>query len=191
MIDTNALLGAYRVGYFPMSVDGQIKWFSPERRGILPLEKFRISRRLKRVVNRDLFEISINRAFHRVVVSCASRPDPNGNWIDGAIVDSYAELHTSGHAHSVEAWYEGSLVGGLYGVALGGAFCGESMYHAKTDASKVALVGLVERLSERGYTLLDIQWLTSHLAQFGAIEVPRSIYMKLLTDAIKVDRSFD
>ena len=158
MIDTNALLGAYRVGYFPMSVDGQIKWFSPERRGVLPLETFRISRRLKRVVNRGLFEISINRAFQRVVVSCASRPDPNGNWIDGEIVDSYAVLHASGHAHSVEAWYEGSLVGGLYGVALGGAFFGESMFHTKTDASKVALVGLVERLSERGYTLLDIQW---------------------------------
>ena len=191
MIDTNALLGAYRVGYFPMSVDGQIKWFSPERRGILPLETFRISRRLNRVVNRGLFEISINRAFQRVVVSCASRPDPNGNWIDGEIVDSYAVLHASGHAHSIEAWYEGGLVGGLYGVALGGAFFGESMFHTKTDASKVALVGLVERLSERGYTLLDIQWLTPHLAQFGAIEVPRSRYMKLLTDAITVDRSFD
>ncbi len=191
MIDTNALLGAYRVGYFPMSVDGQIKWFSPERRGILPLEIFRISRRLKRVVNRGLFEVSINRAFQRVVVSCASRPDPIGNWIDGKIVDSYKALHTSGYAHSVEVWHRGGLVGGLYGVALGGAFFGESMFHTKTDASKVALVGLVERLSERGYTLLDIQWLTSHLAQFGAIEVTRSRYMKLLTDAIKVDRSFD
>ncbi len=178
------LLRAYRAGFFPMSVDGQIRWFSPRERGIVPLESFHLSRRFRRVVRQGRFEVTINRAFDRVVAACASRPDPDGTWIDAEIAESYGALHREGHAHSVEAWRDGMLVGGLYGVALRGAFFGESMFHVETDASKVALAALVDRLRARDYRLLDVQWVTPHLARFGAVEVPRGEYLARLERAM-------
>ena len=186
MITSTMLLRAYRAGFFPMSVDGEIRWFSPQERGIVPLESFHLSRRLRRVVRQGRFEVTINRAFDRVVASCASRPDPDGTWIDAEIAGSYGALHREGHAHSLETWRDGMLVGGLYGVALRGAFFGESMFHVETDASKVALAALVERLRARDYRLLDVQWVTPHLARFGAVEVLRDQYLERLERAMLV-----
>ena len=136
------------------------------------------------------FEVAVDRAFEGVVAACASRPDTDGTWIDAEIAESYAALHRAGFAHSVEAWQQGELVGGLYGVTLRGAFFGESMFHRATDASKVAVAWLVERLRARGYTLLDIQWVTPHLASLGAVAVHRTRYRALLADAMRRDCRF-
>src|SRR5262249_47917496 len=162
-------------GWFPMAVDDEIRWFSPDPRGILPLEAVHIPRRLARAARKGAFRIEIDRAFGEVIRACASDDrdsDDPGTWISDEIIESYEALHALGVAHSVEAWNGDRLVGGLYGVAIRGAFFGESMFHRETDASKVALVALVERLQSRGYTLLDTQWVTPHLVQFGAIEIP-------------------
>ena len=191
MIPINTLLGAYRTGFFPMAVGGRVGWFSPDQRGILPLDAMHVPRRLGRLVRRGGFEISVNRAFDEVIRACAARPDDAGNWIDDEIIKSYAALHEAGFAHSVEAWRGTELAGGLYGVSLKGAFFGESMFHEVTDASKVALVGLVDRLRSHGYRLLDLQWSTPHLATFGAMEVPRRRYLELLAEAMEVDCTFD
>src|SRR6187402_2868 len=159
-----------------MATDGQIRWYSPDPRGVLPLNQVHIPRRLARVARQARFRIAIDTAFGDVIRACAAddrdREDA-GTWIDDQIIESYTALHDLGLAHSVEAWNGDRLVGGLYGVALRGAFFGESMFHRETDASKVALVALVERLRMRGFTLLDTQWVTPHLEQFGAIEIPR------------------
>lgn len=188
MLSVDLLVSAYASGWFPMAVGtGEIRWFSPDPRGIIPLDTFRTSRRLARVVRRGSFRIEINRNFADVIRACALAerdPEDAGTWIDQEIVDSYCAMHEAGYAHSVEAWQDGRLAGGLYGVALGGAFFGESMFHQVTDASKVALVALVERLRERGFTLLDTQWTTDHLEQFGAVDIPRSEYLKLLAGAL-------
>ena len=180
MIPVATLLGAYRAGYFPMAVDGHVRWFSPERRGVIPLDRFRISRRLARVLRQERFRCTVNQAFHDVIAACAWRDDADGTWIDDEIRESYCLLHRAGHAHSVEAWAGDRLAGGLYGVSLRGAFFGESMFHRDRDASKVALSCLVERLRGRGYRLLDVQWVTPHLEQFGAVEIPRARYLALL-----------
>ncbi len=166
-----------------MAVDGEVRWFSPDPRGILPLDSFHVSRRLARVWRQGLFRIEINQAFADVIRACAADdrdPHDPGSWISDEIIESYTALHARGFAHSVEAWRNDRLVGGLYGVALGGAFFGESMFFRETDASKVALLALVERLRSRGYTLLDTQWLTAHLEQFGAVEVSRADYLRRL-----------
>ena len=147
-------------------------------------------RRLQRVLRQDRFHTTINKAFGEVIRACASRLDDAGNWIDEDIVASYHQLHDIGFAHSVEVWHEGRLAGGLYGVSLRGAFFGESMFHRMSDASKVALCALVARLDTRGYRLLDLQWLTPHLAQLGAVEVPRQVYLEMLTEAMRVDCTF-
>jgi len=194
MIPTDLLVSAYSSGWFPMAVgDGSIRWFSPDPRGIIPLDGFHVSRRLARVVRSRAFEIEINRDFDAVIRGCASVPrdaeDP-GTWIDEEIYESYSALHRAGLAHSVEAWQDGRLAGGLYGVALGSAFFGESMFHHVTDASKVALVALVDRLRDRGFTLLDTQWTTEHLEQFGAIEIPRRRYLALLASALSRTAAF-
>jgi len=194
MLPVDLLVSAYGSGWFPMAVgDGDIRWFSPDPRGIIPLDTFHVSSRLARAVRRGSFRIEINRSFQDVVRACA-RAERNaedaGTWIDQEILDSYCAMHESGYAHSVEAWRDGKLAGGLYGVALGGAFFGESMFHHATDASKVALVALVERLRERGFTLLDTQWTTEHLEQFGAVDIPRSQYLKMLGEGLRLDRSF-
>ena len=191
MIDLEILLSAYASGWFPMAVaPGEIRWYSPDPRGIIPLDTFHVPSRLARVVASGRFEIRIDADFAGVMRSCAERRGPEGTWIDDEIVESYAALHHAGLAHSVEAWQQGHLVGGLYGVALGGAFFGESMFHRVADASKVTLVALVERLRANGFLLLDTQWVTEHLQQFGAVEIPRRRYLKLLAQAIEHEASF-
>jgi leucyl/phenylalanyl-tRNA---protein transferase len=195
MIPAELLVSAYASGWFPMAVEGgEIRWFSPDPRGIIPLDAFHVPSRLARVVRRGTFRIEIDTAFEAVIRACAAaerdREDP-GTWISDEIIASYTSLHARGLAHSVEAWRGDRLVGGLYGVALRGAFFGESMFHHETDASKVALVSLVERLRRRGYLLLDTQWVTEHLEQFGALEIPRDEYLKRLEAALAVTpRSF-
>lgn len=169
--------------------DGEIGWFSPDPRGILPLDAFRVPARLARVIRRGTFTIRIDTRFEDVMRACAQRPD-DGTWISEEIVESYVELHRLGHAHSVEAWQGDVLAGGLYGVHVGGAFFGESMFHRVTDASKVALAALVDRLRARGFLLLDTQWTTPHLEQFGAIEISRASYLRQLKRAVALDTRF-
>ena len=179
------LLNAYASGVFPMAVNkrGDIRWFSPDPRGVIPLdERFHIPHGLRRALKKTPFTITINQDFLAVIAACSV--SHGETWISKEIIRSYCELHEGGFAHSVEARLDGELVGGLYGVALGGAFCGESMFHRATDASKVALVALVERLRTRGYSLLDTQWTTPHLMQFGALEIPQADYLQLLQAAL-------
>ncbi len=190
MITINTLLDAYRAGFFPMAVGGRLGWYSPQNRGVLPLDQFHIPRRLKRLVRQGQFQTTVNQDFHRVILACAARPDDAGNWIDDEIIGSYCALHQVGYAHSVEVWSEKVLVGGLYGVSIRGAFFGESMFHTRTDASKVALCSLIDRLQAREYRLLDIQWLTHHLSQFGAIEISRRQYLRWLAMAMETDCEF-
>jgi len=194
MIPAALLVSAYASGWFPMAVEsGEVRWFSPDPRGIIPLEGFHVPRRLARVCRRGTFRITVNQAFDRVIEACAEaerRDDDGGTWIDCEILESYRALHRDGVAHSVEAWLDEQLAGGLYGVALGGAFFGESMFHHARDASKVALVALVERLRERGYGLLDTQWVTGHLEQFGAVEIPRRVYLARLEVCLRKDCRF-
>ncbi len=191
MIAADALLSAYTSGWFPMAVaPGDIRWYSPDPRGVIPLDTFRASRRLARSLRQHRFEIRIDTDFRTVIRACAERVEADGNWIDEEIIDSYCALHERGFAHSVETWQDGVLVGGLYGVAIQGAFFGESMFHTVTDASKAALVALVDRLRARGYRLLDTQWVTDHLAQFGAVEIPRRRYLRLLEEALNVEATF-
>ena len=191
MIPADALLNAYASGWFPMAVSpGEIRWYSPDPRGIIPLDTFHVPSRLARSLRAHPFEIRVDTDFPAVIRACAERPDPDGNWIDREIIDSYCALHEQGFAHSVEAWRDDRLVGGLYGVAMRGAFFGESMFHRVTDASKAALVALVDHLRQRGYALLDTQWVTEHLLQFGAIEIPRRRYLRLLDQALAIDPAF-
>jgi leucyl/phenylalanyl-tRNA---protein transferase len=189
MIDPDLLLQGYRLGVFPMAMnDDSIEWFSPDPRAVLPLEDFHVPHALRRLVRRKPFEITIDKAFSAVIQACAER---ESTWINRDIIDSYTRLHELGHAHSVEAWKENRLAGGLYGVAVGGAFFGESMFHRVTDASKIALVALVEHLRARKFVLLDTQWLTPHLQQFGGIQISRSHYLRLLRRAVDLPRRFD
>jgi leucyl/phenylalanyl-tRNA--protein transferase len=191
VIPVELLLRAYATGWFPMAQDGvpgaPIEWFSPDPRGVLPLDEFRVSSRLVRIVRQGRFEVVVNRAFEGVMRACAARDE---TWISEEIVASYVALHARGFAHSVEAWQDGRLAGGLYGVSLGGAFFGESMFHHVTDASKVALVSLVGRLVSRGYALLDIQWVTPHLAQFGATSISRRRYLRMLERSQRLNCRF-
>lgn len=179
---------AYAIGIFPMAErrdDPTVHWVAPAQRGILPIETFHTPRRLRRTVRRDLFTVTFDHAFGATVAACAApRPGHPETWINAQIEEVFNELHTRGLAHSVECWRHGELVGGLYGLALGGAFFGESMFSTVTDASKVALVHLVARLRYGGFTLLDVQFLTPHLAQFGAIEIPVAAYQRLLSRAL-------
>jgi leucyl/phenylalanyl-tRNA--protein transferase len=164
-----------------------IRWFSPDPRGVVPLDGFHVPARLARTLRRGDFELRVNTAFGAVMRRCAERDD---TWISERIVAAYTRLHQEGYAHSVEVWRKDALVGGLYGVALGGAFFGESMFHTATDASKAALVALVERLRARRFRLLDIQWVTPHLAQFGALNIRRREYLRRLAHALEVEREF-
>jgi len=191
MIAADALLSAYASGWFPMAVaPGEIRWYSPDPRGVIPIDTFHVPRRLARALRSRRFEIRVDTDFRAVIGACAEREDADGNWIDHEIMESYCALHARGFAHSVETWQDGRLVGGLYGVALKGAFFGESMFHHVDDASKAALTALVARLRERGYILLDTQWITDHLLQFGATEIPRRRYLRLLDEALKVNATF-
>ena len=189
MIPPEVLLQGYRLGVFPMAMeDGTIEWFSPDKRGILPLDGFHIPHGLRRTLRKHEFEVRIDTAFEHVMRRCAERAE---TWISREIAASYLRLHELGYAHSVETWCEGQIAGGLYGVAIGGAFFGESMFHEVTDASKVALHALVARLRQQHFALLDTQWLTPHLRQFGGVEISRRQYMYLLTRAVALSRSFD
>lgn len=168
---------------------GDIGWFSPDPRAVIPLDKrFHVAHGLRRVLKKKPFEITVDREFEAVMRACAKRHE--GTWISDEIVGSYCNLHRLGFAHSVEARVGGKLVGGLYGVHIGGAFFGESMFHRVTDASKVALVALVERLRAGGFALLDTQWTTPHLEQFGTTEIPRRDYLRLLKKAVALDCKF-
>jgi leucyl/phenylalanyl-tRNA--protein transferase len=186
-INSDVLLRAYAFGVFPMAEardDPQLYWIDPERRGILPLDGFHLPRRLKRKVKAAPFDIRINTSFREVMLACAeSGPEREGTWINDQILELYGELFTRGHAHCVESWQDGRLVGGLYGVSLGAAFFGESMFSRETDASKVALVHLVARLIAGGFRLLDTQFVTTHLKQFGTIEISRDTYRRYLHEA--------
>jgi leucyl/phenylalanyl-tRNA--protein transferase len=193
VIQPSLLVSAYATGWFPMATDGEIRWYSPDPRGILPLDGVHISRRLARVARQGRFRVEVDRAFDDVIRACAADerdPQDPGSWINDEIVESYTALHEQGIAHSIETWLDDRLVGGLYGVALGGAFFGESMFHRETDASKVALVVLVERLRARGYVLLDTQWVTPHLEQFGAVEISRADYLRRLEQSLRLDCVF-
>src|ERR1700754_2919221 len=187
-ITPEVLLRAYACGIFPMSEsadDPTIFWVEPEQRGIIPLHGFRVSSRLARTVRSDIFRVTVNTAFKQTIAGCAEpQPGRDDTWINGRIRDLYTALHDIGHAHSVEAWQGDDLVGGLYGVSLGRAFFGESMFHTARDASKVALVHLVARLIAGGFELLDTQYVTEHLRSFGAVEIPRRRYRTLLDRAI-------
>ena len=188
------LLRAYASGVFPMANDRQdstLYWIDPEMRGVLPLESFLISRRLTRTVRSDYFEVRVDTAFREVIRLCAEPAEGRDTtWINDQIMDLYGALHDAGNAHSVECWCEQKLVGGLYGVSIGGAFFGESMFTRRTDASKVALVHLVARLRRGGYRLLDTQFVTKHLASFGAVEISREEYHRRLADALENEGDF-
>lgn len=184
------LLNAYAQGYFPMAADrhgDDVYWFSPTKRGILPLADFNVPRGLKRVLGKHGFELRVNSAFREVIRACAElNAGRTETWINDRIIDAYGELHRLGHAHSVETWQDGQLVGGLYGVSLGGAFFGESMFSRVSEASKVALVTLVDVLKEAGYALLDTQYVNPHLKQFGVEEWPKKRYLAALQKALNV-----
>ena len=188
MISPELLLQGYRLGVFPMGMtDGTVEWFSPDPRAILPLDKFHIPHALRRTVEKKKFETRINTRFGEVIRACAKRED---TWITSKIMQSYERLHELGHAHSVETWHDKKLAGGLYGISIGGAFFGESMFHRVTDASKVALVSLVEQMRARKFVLLDTQWVTPHLAQFGVTEISRAHYLRTLGRAVELQRKF-
>ena len=194
-ITPQLLLKAYSCGLFPMAdsaEDPDIYWVEPEFRGIIPLDHFHVSRRLMRTVRQGRFDIRVDTAFSAVVDGCAEpAPGRAKTWINRTIRDLYLNLHRLGHAHSVEAWCENRLEGGLYGVALRGAFFGESMFSRTKDASKVCLVHLVDRLKRQGYVLLDTQFTTDHLKRFGAVDIPREQYNRLLDEALLVDARFN
>ncbi len=182
-LEPGTVLAAYRAGLFPMPVRRNLLgWWSPDPRGVLPLDGLRISRSLRR--STDRYELRVDTAFPAVLEACADRRRP-GAWIDRSVKDAYHRLHHLGWVHSVEAWDGDGLAGGLYGVAIGGLFAGESMFHRRTDASKVALVGLVERLRAGGGALLDVQWATDHLRTLGVVEISRGEYHRRLAGALQ------
>jgi leucyl/phenylalanyl-tRNA--protein transferase len=189
-LDPETLLMAYSQGAFPMTDrDGSTRWYTADPRGILPLDQFHMPRSLRQAVRSDRFEIRIDSAFEQTMRACM-RTRPEGSWISEPLIAVYGKLHELGFAHSVEAWRDDTLVGGLYGVSLGAAFFGESMFHSYRDASKVALVYLVQRLREREFELLDTQAATEHLRRFGCIEVPAEDYLRRLKSALGKRRSF-
>ncbi|MGB1252980.1 MAG: leucyl/phenylalanyl-tRNA--protein transferase [Candidatus Promineifilaceae bacterium] len=192
MLSPNLLISAYAQGVFPMAQDdGQIYWYDPDPRAILPLDGLHVPRRLKQRINRQPFEIRFDYAFRAVMEACAEvTNERRSTWIDENILDSYVHLHQLGYAHSVEAWLDGELVGGLYGVSLRGLFAGESMFHRATDASKICLVYLVRRLTQQGFKLLDVQFQTSHLSKFGVVEIPQAAYKEKLAHALAFDVQF-
>jgi leucyl/phenylalanyl-tRNA--protein transferase len=183
------LVIGYRNGFFPMGdpETGDINWHRPDPRAIIPLDGVRVSSSLRTTLRKGRYSVTVNTSFHDVITACADRPDC---WITPSVIDAYTELHHMGLAHSGESWHNGHLVGGLYGVALGGAFFGESMFSRMNDASKVSFVALVERLRERGFSLLDTQYINDFTASLGAIEIPDATYQHLLQSCVDDDVSF-
>jgi len=194
VLTTQHLLEAYRAGIFPMAETRdaeELFWLEPKRRGIIPLKEFHLPRELKKLIKQARFRITVNKAFLKVMRLCASpAAGREETWINEDILALYTQLHEQGHAHSVEVWEMGELAGGLYGVAVGGAFCGESMFHLKTGASKVALAYTVARLKAGGFTLFDVQFLTEHLKRFGAVEIDREEYLRRLGAALELTPDF-
>lgn len=194
-ITKELLLSAYMQGIFPMaeSADADdVFWVDPDERGVFPLDKFHVPKKLARKIRNEPFDVRVDTAFRDVMQKCAEPTqniDRRNTWINELILERYCELHELGYAHSVECWQDDKLVGGLYGVAINGAFCGESMFHDVSDASKVALVYLVARLKVGGYVLLDTQFVTDHLSQFGAIEIPRKQYRAHLKEALEIENT--
>jgi len=188
------ILKAYACGVFPMAEqrdDQDVFWVDPDWRGVIPLDEFYVPKRLARTVRSARFHVTVDQDFPAVIQGCATLSERRAEtWINGPIAEAYVALHARGHAHSVEVWREGDLVGGLYGVSLAAAFFGESMFSVERDASKVALVHLVERLSAGGYKLLDTQFVTDHLTRFGARQLPRSTYLAQLNDALEHEATF-
>ena len=185
------LLQAYRLGVFPMAEsrdDPRLLWFDPVLRGILPLDGLHLSRSLRRRIRAEPFQLTLDTAFDGVIDGCADRPS---TWINDEIRALFMALHAQGHAHSIEVWDNAELVGGVYGLAIGGVFCGESMFSRRTDASKIALAYLVTHLRSCGFQLFDTQYLTEHLASLGGIEIPRAQYRALLPDSLGADAAFD
>lgn len=193
-IPTDLLLKAYASGVFPMAEsasDPEVFWVRPETRGIIPFDTFHVPHSLAKTIRQGHFEVRFDSDFEGVIDACAERRAGRlSTWINAPIREAYTHLHRIGHAHSVEAWRDGELVGGLYGVSLGRSFFGESMFSRETDASKVCLVHLVERLKQRGFLLLDTQFTTDHLKRFGAVDVPRDKYEKMLAKALVGEATF-
>lgn len=193
-LTADLILRAYQAGIFPMAEaedDDDVFWVSPEMRGIIPLDEFKVSKSLRKLLKRSLFQIKVDTDFEATIEGCAhSGSDRDSTWINPTIRRLYGELFERGHCHTVEVWDGAELVGGLYGLSIGSAFFGESMFHRRTDASKIALAHLVDRLKAGGYTLLDTQFLTDHLASMGGTEIPRENYEALLTDAIRKPANF-
>ncbi|PPB81209.1 leucyl/phenylalanyl-tRNA--protein transferase [Albidovulum inexpectatum] len=190
MLSAEMMLAAYASGIFPMAGsrdDAGLHWIDPRRRGIFPLDGFHLSRSLRRAIRRGDYQIRTDASFDAVVRACAARPE---TWINAALERVYAELHACGHAHSLEVWQDGALAGGVFGITLGGAFFGESMFSARTNASKIALAYLVDRLRQAGFTLFDTQFLTPHLASLGAVEIPRAEYHRRLHSALAIDADY-
>jgi leucyl/phenylalanyl-tRNA--protein transferase len=193
-LSPEVLLKAYSIGLFPMAEsadDPGLFWVEPKERGIIPLDKFHIPKRLARTIRHHPYQVKINTDFEGVIEGCAQRSNRAETWINARIKNLYRALYERGNCHTVECWQDGRLVGGLYGVSLGGAFFGESMFSRAKDASKVALAFLVEHLRERRFTLLDTQFITEHLKQFGAITIPQTEYLKLLDVALKKTAKFN
>lgn len=187
-LTTELLLKGYRTGVFPMAINlrGDIAWFSPDPRAIIPLDgRFHVAKSLQRTVRQKKFEVTFDRDFPSVIRACAKTH--GDTWISKEIINAYSLLHAEGHVHSIEARFGGKLAGGLYGVHVGGAFFGESMFHLATDSSKIALVALVEHLRARGFALLDTQWMTPHLERFGTMLVSKEAYLRMLEDAVKMN----
>ena len=193
-ISPDTILRAYASGVFPMAEDresDELFWVDPKERGIIPLDRFHLSKRLAKSIRQSAFRITCDKAFADVMQACAAPEHGRGRtWINERIITIYTRLHEMGQAHSIECWQDDKLAGGLYGVSIGAAFFGESMFHTETDASKVALAALVGRLNAGSYKLLDIQFLTEHLKQFGAIEIPRAEYLTRLARAIELKADF-
>jgi leucyl/phenylalanyl-tRNA---protein transferase len=182
------VLYAYRNGYFPMAEeDGSVYWHCPDPRAIIPLEGVKVSRSLAKIVTKNVFDVRFNTAFGAVIRACSERDE---TWISQDIIEIYTQLHDTGYAHSVEAWLDGQLVGGLYGIAIGSAFFGESMFSTVSNASKVAYVHCTNRLRERGFTLLDSQYINPHMESLGAVLIAKSQYYTLLRKALRHERSF-
>ena len=194
-LNEQTILKGYSLGVFPMSEsfdDPKIYWINPKKRGIIPIKDFKISKSLKKEIKKNKFKITINKNFNKVITNCAKKTKNRPKtWINKKIIDSYSNLHEIGHAHSIEAWFQNKLVGGLYGVSLGSAFFGESMFSAMSNASKICLVYLIANLNMKGFTLLDTQFVNPYLKKLGAIEISRKKYLKILGNSLKKNIDFN
>ena len=194
-LNEQTILKGYSLGVFPMSEsfdDPKIYWINPKKRGIIPIKDFKISKNLKKEIKKNKFKITINKNFNKVITNCAKKTKNRPKtWINKKIIDSYSNLHEIGHAHSIEAWFQNKLVGGLYGVSLGSAFFGESMFSTMSNASKICLVYLIANLNKKGFTLLDTQFVNPYLKKLGAIEISRKKYLKILGNSLKKNIDFN